>query len=238
MKEEGRCLIADDEETFLFSTAELLRREGYHCDTAGDSASAMELLNRSDYDLLISDIRMPGNDELEFIRELAHIGKGIPVILVTGYPTLVSAIRSIHLHVMAYLVKPVDFGELLGHVKHSMSFSKVKDMLGRTRGRLEDWQKSLEQVEETIIEPGEAPRDTSMQTFLDLSIDNTVDLLSDLRHITQSIQAGEAEDCHQLNCPHAEALKETLQVLERTEGSIKSDELVALRKKLKGLLEG
>ena len=109
MAERGHFLLVDDEETFLYSTAELLRREGYGCDCAPDSATATTMLGNNSYDLLIADIKMPGNAELEFIKALPRIADGIPVILVTAYPTLMTAIQSIQLRVAAYLVKPIDF---------------------------------------------------------------------------------------------------------------------------------
>ncbi len=117
MVEPRRILIADDEETFLYSTADILRREGYDCSCASDARAATEMLRMESYDLLIADIKMQGNADLEFIKALPQIADGMPVILVTGYPSLNSAIESIQLPVVAYLVKPVELKELLVRVK-------------------------------------------------------------------------------------------------------------------------
>ncbi|MDM7916105.1 MAG: response regulator [Candidatus Eisenbacteria bacterium] len=59
MSAHGRILIVDDEETFRESTAEILRGEGYDCDSAPDSARAAVLLADHEYDLVIADIFMP-----------------------------------------------------------------------------------------------------------------------------------------------------------------------------------
>ncbi len=117
MVEPRRILIADDEETFLYSTADILRREGYDCSCASDARAATEMLRKESYDLLIADIKMQGNADLEFIKALPRIADGMPVILVTGYPSLNSAIESIQLPVVAYLVKPFELNELLVRVK-------------------------------------------------------------------------------------------------------------------------
>jgi CheY-like chemotaxis protein len=61
MTTRGRILLADDEETFLHATADLLRREGYECETVPDAPSALAKVKGSPYDLLISDLEMPGN---------------------------------------------------------------------------------------------------------------------------------------------------------------------------------
>ena len=117
MVEPRRILIADDEESFLYSTADILRREGYDCSCASDARAATEMLRKESYDLLIADIKMQGNADLEFIKALPQIADGMPVILVTGYPSLNSAIESIQLPVVAYLVKPFELNELLVRVK-------------------------------------------------------------------------------------------------------------------------
>lgn len=109
MAEKGKILIADDEETFLHSTADLLRREGYDCDIVPDGNRAAEMLGKGEYDLLIADIKMPGNGNLELVREMPRLAEGLPVILVTGYPSLKTAMESFQLPVAAYLPKPVEW---------------------------------------------------------------------------------------------------------------------------------
>lgn len=121
MTELGRILIADDDKTFLNSTADLLRREGYECDCSPDAGMATAMLDKERYGLLISDIKMPGNSDLEFINKLAQIMEEMPVILVTGYPSLSSTIQSIQLPVVAYLIKPFEFSDLLTQVKRAIT---------------------------------------------------------------------------------------------------------------------
>ena len=86
MSDQGRILIADDEKVFLESTADLLRRAGYECSCVPDAPSAIEELRKEEYDLLIADIKMPGNPDLELVRELPNIAEGMPVILVVPSP--------------------------------------------------------------------------------------------------------------------------------------------------------
>lgn len=114
MDASGHILLADDEESFLSTTARLLRREGYTCDCAKDASTAIQMLREQEYDVLISDIRMPGNDDLELIREASQIAKGLPVILITGYPTVQTAIQSVGVNVSSYLVKPIDVAQRFG----------------------------------------------------------------------------------------------------------------------------
>jgi CheY-like chemotaxis protein len=74
----ARILLADDEVTFLAATADLLRREGYHCDEVGDAASALARVSEGHYDLLITDLEMPGNADLQLVRDVGERSGGCP----------------------------------------------------------------------------------------------------------------------------------------------------------------
>lgn len=115
-----KILIADDDETFLLATTDLLRREGYECYYAPDAKTVIETLKSVKFDLLISDINMPGNNELELIKELPEIAEGLPVILITGSLYSDAQIQSLKPSVTACLSKPLDFEELLMHVRSSI----------------------------------------------------------------------------------------------------------------------
>ncbi len=147
--------LADDEESFLYSTADILRREGYDCSCAPEARIATEMLRKNSYGLLIADIKMQGNADLEFIKALPKIAEGMPVILVTGYPSLNSAIESIQLPVVAYLVKPFELNELLERVKNVITGKG----LFKTR-RLE---KALQKIANDLKEVGllVGPNDSS-----------------------------------------------------------------------------
>src|SRR3989475_122006 len=108
MSDVARILIADDEETFLQSMGALLRREGYACDCVRDAREAAAALEQAAYDLLITDIYMPGNAELEFLSELQSRGSIIPVIVVTGYPSVATAVEALRLSVEDYAGQTMD----------------------------------------------------------------------------------------------------------------------------------
>ena len=130
---KGNILIADDDEAFRNATKAFLRRQGFDCESAKDGGSAIELLRNTQFDLLISDINMPGNVSLELVEKLPEIAAALPVILLTGHPSVQSAARSVRLQVVAYLVKPCDANDLLSLAEqaianyraHVSSFSRL-----------------------------------------------------------------------------------------------------------------
>jgi DNA-binding NtrC family response regulator len=130
LDKNGRILIADDEEDFLRYTASLFKKAGYSCDCALDAPSAVQLLHKRRYAAVISDIRMPGNSDLRLASETAKAQKGVPVILVTGYPSMQSAVRAVELPVYAYVEKPVEFSELLFKVRSAILQSRERPLAG------------------------------------------------------------------------------------------------------------
>ena len=243
MSELGRIIIADDEESFLKSTAYLLRQEGYHCDCAIDAGAAEKALGANEYDLIISDIKMPGNAELEFVRSLPLIAKGMPVILVTAYPSLSTAIESVQLPVVSYMVKPLDFGSLLDWVRIAMQFSDTYEVVNASRKRLEGWHEELTNLERFMCRPSGDASDVSISAFLNLTLSNVAGALLDLKNLTEAIAGsrGETTACHLLNCSRPAALlegiREAVAVLEKTKRSFKSKDLAHLRQRLTTLAD-
>jgi two-component system response regulator HydG len=117
----ARILIADDEPLFLRTTAALLRKAGFHCTTAPDGPAALEALSHEQFDLVLSDLNMPGNLRLELLREGREKWPDVPLIVVTGAPSLPSAIESVRLDITDYLLKPVKYEDLLSAVRRALA---------------------------------------------------------------------------------------------------------------------
>jgi two-component system response regulator HydG len=114
-------LIADDEPLFLKTTAALLRKAGFRCTTAANGKAALEVLSREPFDLVLSDLNMPGNLKLELLREGRSKWPDVPVIVVTGAPSLPTAIESVRLGIADYLLKPVKYEDLLSAVRRALA---------------------------------------------------------------------------------------------------------------------
>lgn len=117
----ARILIADDEPLYLRTTAELLRKAGYNCVCAANGDAALEALEWQPFDLVLSDLNMPGNLKLELLREGRRQWPEIPLIVVTGAPSLPTAIESVRLGIADYLLKPVKYEDLLSSVRRALA---------------------------------------------------------------------------------------------------------------------
>jgi DNA-binding response OmpR family regulator len=242
MTTRGRILLADDEETFLHATADLLRREGYECETVPDAPSALAKVKNSPYDLLISDLEMPGNENLALIREVGDVAGGLPVIIITGFPSTTSAIAAIELPVSAYLLKPVALPELLDRVASAVARFRSYQVMRRTEDRLRQWNVDVERIS-SLPADGAAKPGREVDAFLALTLRNVMGSLSDLQQLGRALaSSNQAEHaCQILNCPRGiqlqEAVRETVRVLEETKGAFKSKTLGDLRHKLELMLD-
>ena len=87
---------------------------------------------------------MPGNSDLELVRQIAETSGGLPVIILTGFPAVRSAVACIELPVAAYLVKPVVFPELLSRVEAAVARFRSFRALESAEHRLRDWRREFE----------------------------------------------------------------------------------------------
>ena len=101
-----RVLVVDDEASIRDLLSKTLALAEYDVDLAPDGRTALERLRIIPYDLLITDLKMPGVDGLAVIREARRLKADIPVIIITGFSTEASAIEAVNLGGSGYLTKP------------------------------------------------------------------------------------------------------------------------------------
>lgn len=101
-----RVLVVDDEESIRELLSKMLAMAEYDVETAPDGRLGIERLRQQQYDLLISDLKMPNVDGLSLIREARHLAADMPVLIITGYSSEQSAIEAVNLGVTGYLTKP------------------------------------------------------------------------------------------------------------------------------------
>jgi excisionase family DNA binding protein len=101
-----RILVVDDEAAIRDLLSKTLALAEYDVDLAPDGRTAIERLRIIPYDLLITDLKMPGIDGLTVVREARRLKADIPVIIITGFSTEASAIEAVNLGVSGYLTKP------------------------------------------------------------------------------------------------------------------------------------
>ncbi|MCA9071147.1 MAG: sigma-54-dependent Fis family transcriptional regulator [Planctomycetaceae bacterium] len=120
-KTTKRILVVDDEPLYLRTTGQLLRKAGYACECVPDADAALDKLRNQAFDLILSDLNMPGNLKLELLREGRTQWPHIPLIVITGVPSLPTAIEGVRLGIADYLLKPVRYEDLLASVRRVLA---------------------------------------------------------------------------------------------------------------------
>ena len=106
-------LIVDDEPNYQIVLAELLKDEGYEVFTADSGLAGLPIVLSTDLDLVLSDMKMPGMDGIEFLAKIKEYNRELPVILITAYAEVEKAVEAMRLGAFTYLAKPFSNQQLL-----------------------------------------------------------------------------------------------------------------------------
>src|SRR2546421_4222227 len=115
--EPARILVVDDEAAILRLLKEALTQWGYQVTGATSAAEALQALRGDMFDAVITDIRMPDMNGLELLKEIKRHDESVEVVVMTGYPTIASAVEALKEGAFDYLSKPL----LLDELRHLMT---------------------------------------------------------------------------------------------------------------------
>ncbi len=135
---KARVLVVDDEEGARTGLEKLLRLEGYDVDTAADGAEALDRVSERVPDVIVTDLKMPRMDGLELMGRLRETFTELPVIVVTAFGDVGSAVAAMRKGAAHYLVKPVDFDELQVAIDRSIEHRDVRAEADQLRRQLRE----------------------------------------------------------------------------------------------------
>jgi two-component system response regulator PilR (NtrC family) len=168
-------LVVEDETVLRESMAELLTEEGYTVVQAGDGKAAYDLVLQQPVDLVLSDVRMPNMDGMSLLDHLKKVAPETPVIMLTAFGTVQSAVGAMKAGAYDYLLKPVNFDDVLLKVQRALEFGELSrvskamteqlaepalfhNLVGNSRemGKLFDTVRKLSTVKSNVIIVGES----------------------------------------------------------------------------------
>jgi DNA-binding NtrC family response regulator len=134
-----RILVVDDEPVVLDILSDVLVREGFDVRLASRADAALAQLEQAAFDLVLSDIRMPGMDGFELLRRIGSAHPGTDVILMTGYASVDGAIDAMQLGAADYLIKPLKPKEIVARIRSCLRRreleAQVQELQGEVRSR-------------------------------------------------------------------------------------------------------
>jgi DNA-binding NtrC family response regulator len=117
MDQKPKVLLVDDEERFRITTSKLLGVRGFETLPVGNAKEALDELWRTDYDVVVLDVRMPGMSGIEALAEIKRIRPGVEVIILTGHASVDAAVEIMRLGGYEYLLKPCPIDDLVEKIE-------------------------------------------------------------------------------------------------------------------------
>jgi DNA-binding response OmpR family regulator len=170
----GKILIIDDEANLRQTFTRILKQAGHQVTTAGDGPEALKRLAAAAYDMAFLDIRLPGQDGLELLKEIHLLYPNLAVILFTGHASLQSAMDAVRLGASDYLTKPVAPEILLARTQDTLAQQTIQRRKREIQEQLASLQAELHSLEQPADgTPAPAPHASSDRYFKtgQLSID-------------------------------------------------------------------
>jgi DNA-binding NtrC family response regulator len=134
--EPAKILVVDDEKSILLLLREALGQWGYQVKTASSGTEALEILRTELFDAMLSDVRMPDMSGLDLLREVRKQDESIEVVMMTGYPTIASAVQALKEGAYDYLSKPLILDELRHLMARMMERKFLRGEVHTLRARL------------------------------------------------------------------------------------------------------
>jgi len=116
----GIILVADDEVALRNNISEALEEEGYQVQQAPNGDEALKLLESADFDVVLTDLRMPGMDGLTVLKHVREVSPQTLVVIMTAFASVDTALEALRLGVQDYILKPVALDDVLGKVNRLM----------------------------------------------------------------------------------------------------------------------
>jgi len=135
---KGKILVVDDETSARTALAELLRGEDYTVETAGDGFKALGRMDEFGPDLVLTDLNMPGMDGVELLRKLKESDADLPVVLMTAFGGVETAVSAMREGATDYLTKPLNTDELLIVLERTIETAKLRREASDLRTKLND----------------------------------------------------------------------------------------------------
>jgi signal transduction histidine kinase/CheY-like chemotaxis protein len=124
----SKILVVDDEKNVLVTVVAILQQEGYDVDAAPDGQTAIDLIRSQPYDLVMTDLKMPGIDGLAVLEEVGKTSPSTVTLMMTGYGSVDTALEALQLGAYEYLLKPTEVADLKAAVRRSLERKRLSEI--------------------------------------------------------------------------------------------------------------
>jgi len=137
-EDKPHILLIDDEAIALSNLSHVLEREGYAVTACRDGESGLAAMQSTRFDLVLTDLRMPGIDGMDVLRHIRESTPDVPVIMITGHATLDSAVEAMKAGAHHYIAKPFRLDEAREVVRSALELGRIKRENTQLKERIEE----------------------------------------------------------------------------------------------------
>lgn len=142
----NKVLVVDDEKSLRVTLCEFLRKEGFQADCAADTREAYKMIAINEYDVVITDIIMPRESGMELLANIRKGSENIQIIIMTGEPSVDTAIHTVRSGANDYLTKPINKSNLLKTVRKAVQLKALHDEKAYLEKQNKLYQENLEEL--------------------------------------------------------------------------------------------
>src|ERR1041385_4576903 len=124
----SKILVVDDEPSVLLTVVAILQQEGYDVDAAANGQTAIEWIRSRQYDLVMTDLKMPGVDGLQVLEEVRKTAPNTVTLMMTGYGSVDTALEALQHGAYEYLLKPTEVPDLKAAVRRSLERKRLSEI--------------------------------------------------------------------------------------------------------------
>ncbi|MBW1839455.1 MAG: sigma-54-dependent Fis family transcriptional regulator, partial [Deltaproteobacteria bacterium] len=148
-KNAHKILVIDDNEWIRDTLKQLLAMSGYQVDVANDGEKGIKKVKSQNYDVVLTDIQMPKVDGMELLKQIKEYNPALPVVMITGFPTVDTAIQAMRQGASDFITKPFRYEQVSMTVDKLMNERKVEGKRSRSDKRVQQ-DKTIESLNQRL----------------------------------------------------------------------------------------
>lgn len=151
-KKQPRILVVDDMQSALFLSEGVLQDEGYHAEVAQNGEDALRMFKQKPFDIVITDLHMPGMDGIALLNNIKKLNIKTMVIIMTARPSIESAILSFRHGAYDYITKPIDPEAIIGMIQRGLEKHHIEANTDKLLKRLHDLRQQMMDENVSLLE--------------------------------------------------------------------------------------
>lgn len=171
-----KILVIDDDVSFCSMLKTFLTKKGFETSSAFSFSEAEQLLSKQEFDLVLTDVRLPDSDGVQILKHIKELNTAIQVILMTGYADIKTAVNAMKLNAFDYISKPINSDEILHTINQALN-NKIIDQDSESKQIKKQSSSKLKQTENLSVIKGTSSASLELHKYIDVVAPTNISVL-------------------------------------------------------------